>query len=84
MAVLNESDRWEVWRGLMNAAQDLAAQITITKVDLRAAVDAVDSNLETNSATINGWFPQPARSSLTGRQKAFVLGYVCMRRALRS
>jgi hypothetical protein len=84
MAVLNDTDRWEVWRDLMKAATELAATWGITKIDIRAAVDGVDNGLEANATTINNWFPQPARSSLTPRQKAFFVAMVALRRALRS
>jgi len=52
----------------------------ITKVDLRAAVDALDSFLDTNAAAINSAIPQPARGSLTTAQKARLLALVTLRR----
>jgi len=47
---------------------------------LRAAVDAVDTFLETNASAINSAIPQPARGVLTTKQKALLLMYVIGRR----
>lgn len=84
MAVLSDVDRRELWAELMRAAEAYGASFSISKADLRAAFDGVDNGMETSAATINNWFPQPARSNLPVRAKAFIVGLVAMRRALRS
>ena len=80
MAVLPNSKRAAAWAQLM---QDLSAdgqEIAITKADLRAAVDALDTFLENNAATINAAIPQPARANLATAQKARILAAVTMYR----
>ena len=54
--------------------------ISITKADLRAAVDALDNFLESNAAAVNNAIPQPARGALSARQKAWILARVIERR----
>jgi hypothetical protein len=56
--------------------------VSIVKADLRAAVDALDTWLNTNAAAINTAIPQPARGALTTQQKARLLQYVVARRYL--
>lgn len=80
MAVLNETDRADVWRMYMKILSQERQTINITKQELRAAVDAVDVWVENNAASFNTAIPQPARGSLTARQKAQLLVYVVMRR----
>jgi hypothetical protein len=52
----------------------------VTKADLRAAVDAVDAWCETNAASLNTAIPQPARTQLTTKQKAWLLLHVVRKR----
>ena len=80
MAVLSDSDRRDVWSEWM---QDNAANVSVTKADIRAAVDALDSFMSTNAAAVNSAIPQPARGSLTAAQKARLLVFVISRRWLR-
>ena len=83
MALLSEADRVSLWAEYMrdrSAARD--ALEGVTKVDLRAAVDAMDSWLHTNAAALNAAIPQPARGALTLRQKALLLQFVVARRYL--
>ena len=80
MAVLPDNKRAQAWAQLM---QDLSAdgqEIAITKADLRAAVDALDTFLENTAATINAAIPQPARANLTTSQKARILAAVTLYR----
>ena len=80
MAVLPDNKRAAAWAELM---QDLSAdgqEIAITKADLRATVDALDTFLENNAATINAAIPQRARSGLTTAQKARILAAVTLYR----
>lgn len=75
---LDAEGRRRTWAQLMRSA-DLGS-ISITKADLRAAVDATDDWIEANSASYNQALPQPARSSLTADQKTLVFVYVALRR----
>lgn len=83
MAVLGEQDRAGLWAELM---AELSAErepvAGLTKTDLRAAVDAIDSFLSTNAAAINAAIPQPARGALSAAQKARLLVAVVRRRYL--
>jgi len=54
--------------------------ISITKADLRAAVNAVDDWINTNAAAYNTAIPQPARGALTASQKAELLSAVALRK----
>lgn len=54
--------------------------VSITKAELRAAVDAIDNFLETNQTAINNAFPAAAKTGLTTAQKARLLAYVVLKR----
>ena len=80
MAVLDEASRVEVWAELMRKYSSDGESIGINKPDLRTAVDALDTFMNTNAATINNALPQPAKSALTVQQKALMLSYVVLKR----
>lgn len=77
MAVLPDNDRADVWADFMRKISDARESCAVNKTDLRAAVDALDSFLETNAAAINGAIP---RANLTAAQKARILAYVALKR----
>lgn len=81
MAALTEANRRRVHRewnqDLSNRRDQLGA---VTKVDLKAAVDAVDNWIDSNDGSFNSALPLPARTELTGRQKAHLFVYVISRR----
>lgn len=85
MALLDATARSRVCAQVMR--QDEFGAAGITKVDLRAAIDAVDDWVEAAQGALappvgfNGALPQPARSSLTAQQKTLLLCWVTMRRA---
>lgn len=54
----------------------------VTKADLRAAVDAIDSYLNTNASAINSAIPQPARANLSTPIKALLMMFVVQKRYL--
>jgi Ni2+-binding GTPase involved in maturation of urease and hydrogenase len=56
--------------------------VSITKADLRAAVDALDDWFDANAATLNTALPVAARNGLTTTQKARLLRAVIARRYL--
>lgn len=78
MAVLGDSERFEVWAQVMREL----SMPGITKPELRAAVNALDTWLNDNAAAANAALPQPARGVLTVEQKAALLSYVIARRYL--
>lgn len=79
MAVLTEAQRKKVWRMLMEAGH---APSAITKVDARAAVNAIDDWIDgAGAALINTEFPQPFKAEATTAQKAIILAYVALQRA---
>ena len=59
-----------------------AESVSITRQDLRLAVNAVDDWLEANAVAANAAIPQPARAALSASQKAAILMYVTARRYL--
>jgi len=81
MAVLLDDDRKEVWANWMRENNE---SISITKVDLRAAINAIDDWVNTNAAAFNTAIPQPARGVLSARQKARLLTAVVVKRFERS
>lgn len=78
MAVLGDSERFEVWAQIMRELP----MPGVTKPELRAAVNALDTWLNDNAAAANAALPQPARGALTVKQKAALLSYVIARRYL--
>ena len=80
MAVLSDADRVVVFRRIMERLSHSRVPISITKADLRAAVNAVDDWINTNAAAYNTAIPQPARGALTASQKAELLSAVALRK----
>ena len=81
MAVLSDPDRVTVWAKFMQDTS--AARETfgaMSKVDLRAAVNAIDVWVDANAAAFNSAIPQPARGVLTAKQKAWLLMAVVNKR----
>lgn len=82
MAVLNAADRLAGYFAYMadrNAARD---GLELTKPNLKAAFDAVDTWIDANMASFNAALPLPARTALTTPQKAKLLVAVVERRFL--
>jgi hypothetical protein len=77
MAVLSDPDRLNVWAEFLRNGQ---GDLGLTKADVRAAVDAIDSWMDTNAASLNTAIPQPARGVLSVRQKAALLKAVVTKR----
>lgn len=78
MSILSDSDRADT---LMEWMRDNTSLLgTVTKTDLRAAVDALDAFMNTNAVAVNNAIPQPARGQLTTSQKAKLLVYVVTKR----
>jgi hypothetical protein len=77
MAALTAEKRAEVHAGLMRANTET---VTITKAQLRAAVDAIDQWVSDNAASFNAAIPQPARGALSAAQKSRLLMMVVAKR----
>ena len=82
MAEMVEADRRHVWAEAMQEWSNSGETVAITKADLRAAVNAIDTWLNNNAAGLNTALPQPARGALTTAQKARLLQFVVARRYL--
>lgn len=80
MATLPDADRRELWAQWMREASARREQITLSKTELRAAVDAIDAWIDANGASFNSAIPQPARGALSARQKAELFFFIVRRR----
>ncbi len=80
MAVLPAGDRAALRQEFARELSSSRSLCNVTKTDLQAAVDALDTWLDSNAAAINTAIPLPARTSLTVKQKAQLLVYVIRRR----
>ncbi len=80
MAVLSDADRFAIWAQYMSDSGAVRDPLPLSKVDLRAAVNAIDVWVDSNLTAFNTAIPQPARSALTTKQKANLLLYVVRRR----
>lgn len=80
MAALSDSDRRATWAELMQEWSSLRDPVAITKIDLRAAIDAIDAWVDANAASFNSAIPQPARGGLTSAQKAKLPLFVVRKR----
>lgn len=78
MALLTDLNRFAAWREAQGPTG--IGDPGITKTDLRLAVDAIDNWVDANSAAFNLAIPQPARNSLTAKQKAALLMLVVQKR----
>lgn len=69
VATLQRSDsfRSTIWSG-------------VTKADLAAAFNALDSFMDANASAINQAIPLPARTALSTAQKALILTWVVQKR----
>lgn len=77
MATLTAAQRRSIWRDLMATESALPASerqpLALTKAEYRAAVDAIDTWLHDNRVSFNNAIPEPARTALSGKQKARAL-----------
>jgi hypothetical protein len=80
MAVLSDPDRLQVAGDYMSDASSLRTAIPVTKLEVRATVNAIDDWVEANQAAFNLAIPQPARGALTPKEKAALLMYVVQKR----
>ena len=80
MAVLVDQDRFDLWADWMRDTR--IGTVTVSKQDLRAAVNALDQYFSDNAAAINNTLPAAAKAGLTASQKALLLMYVISKRYL--
>ena len=80
MAILDEAARSKVWADLMRRFSNDGEVVGVNKLDLRAAINALDSFMDDHAADINTTLPLPARTELTVQQKAIMLSYVVLKR----
>lgn len=77
---LSEADRQAVSAELQRNWSRLVLPCGITKAQLKAAVDAIDTWCDDNQTSFNTAIPMPARATLSADQKAWLLCYVVRRR----
>lgn len=80
MAELDSTTRAELWREWMADLSRRRDSLALAKGDLAAAINALDTWVNTNAATINAAIPQPARGVLSTAQKAELLMLVVAKR----
>lgn len=74
MLTLTENARLRIWKEYgseISAARESVGNLT--KAQLKAAIDAIDTWVDANAASFNTGIPQPARGTLTAKQKARLL-----------
>jgi hypothetical protein len=84
MAVLPDGERKAAADDLGREFSELGLPCGITKPELLAAAAAADAWVEANAAAFNAALPQPARGTLSNRQKALLLSRVAHRRAIQA
>lgn len=81
MAVLSDAERGALHAEIMAQLSAIRESTgSLTKADLCAAIDALDSFLDANATAINNAIPQPARGVLSTAQKARLLALVTLKR----
>lgn len=78
MTVLPDLDRNRVWRWFMRHNTE---SCSFTKDQLRSAVDAADTWVDSNASSFNTALPAAFRTGATLAQKTLLLCFVAMRRA---
>ena len=80
MAVLTDSERLNIMKQFGADLSFARTAFNLSKPDLRAAVNAIDDWVDANAAAFNTAIPQPARGTLTAKQKAQLLFHVVSKR----
>lgn len=80
MAALTTEEREAARSGLVGRLGDEGWTTDLLKADFRAAVAATDDWIDANAASFNAALPQPARNTLTAREKALLFMLVADRR----
>lgn len=82
MAVLSDNSRIATWADAMRQLSDAREPCSISKVDLRAAIDAIDDWVVANATAFNNTLPSNAKIGLTTSQKTRLFMMVVARRYL--
>lgn len=69
MATLTAEQIEQIRNELAREASEEREGLELSKPDDRLAIAAIDAWVDDNRATFNAAIPEPARSTLTGRQK---------------
>lgn len=77
MPQLTNVKRVEIWQNFMS---EPLGDISVTKQELRLAVDEIDTWLDDNFTSFNQSIPQPARAALTRKQKVLLMVMVLQKR----
>lgn len=80
MAVLTDNQRAKLTAGLMRYWSASQTPIATTKANLRAAVNGIDSELDSSTTQFNNAVPQPARAELTADQKTLIVALTALLR----
>jgi hypothetical protein len=80
MAILPDADRALVDQAFQSDLSSARTPCTLSKAELRAAINAIDQWADDNASEFNQAIPLPARTALTGKQKAELLFRVVRRR----
>ncbi len=81
MTVLSSDDRAEIQsKFCSDISQRQEALGAVTQTELRAAIDAADDWVDSNTASFNTALPAAAKAELTVKQKAELLMFVVARR----
>ena len=80
MAILSDTIRLQVWRGVMRYLSNQTEGLGVTKSDIRAAINAADDWADTNAASFNSALPTAFRTTASAGQKALLLAAVALAR----
>lgn len=81
MAVLPDGDRKTINAELMRYfSEKYISTGSLTKAQLRAAVNGLDAELSSQAVTFNNAIPEPAKTILQNKDKATLLEYVVSKR----
>lgn len=80
MAYLDDTDRARIYRGLMRYWSRRLETTTVSKAELRAAVDATDAWIEDNQSVYNAALPAAFRDSASVVQKTVLFCAVALMR----
>lgn len=69
---LNQAEKDQIHRGLMRYLSDLRDETDLTKAELVAAVNAVDSWIDSNQGSFNSSLPTAFRTGASAAQKTLL------------
>lgn len=77
---LTTEQRINVYKAIVDYLSRNNIEINITKTEFKACVNAIDDWIDTVQSSFNSAIPEPARSSLTGKQKVQVFKEILVER----